>query len=161
MKSTLDLSGIKKHKSKMKSLESKEVEWGFLEGQHSKADMSYAALAALLEYGTKTPEGKWHIPPRPAFRDLIAQMRTAQAAFVFEMEKHVQGYFEKDNPSAELLLTKTGQYLKSRHQDTMRNWLSSGSQYQDNAEETIDLKGFNMPFVYTGELVDNVKFKVK
>ena len=161
MKSTLDLSGIKKHKSKMKSLESKEVEWGFLEGQHSKADMSYAALAALLEYGSRNPEGGYHIPPRPAFRDLIAKLRTNHKQFELVVQGELSKFIEKPLENPNKLLQLSGQHLVNRYQNNMEFWLVSGSKNTHNAPYTIEMKGFDQPFVETGELIDNVKFKVK
>lgn len=160
MKSTLDLSGLHKHKRRMKHLESKTVEWGFLSGNHSTAEMSYAQLAATLEYGTRSSQGNWHIPPRPAFRTMIDRMKVAQRAFVMEVDSYLRDYMESDNKSPDLLLNKTGKYLQELHQDTMRDWVSTGSQYRNNARETIDQKGFNMPFVYSGELINNVKYQI-
>ena len=159
MKAHLDLSGIKKLKSKLKKLENKEVEWGFLGGQHSTADMTYAALAWLLEEGSRSSEGGYAIPPRPAFKQLISQLRTSHVAYEQEVSNAYRQFLEGGNHHQ--ILRESGEYLTQRHKDTMTSWLVSGSQNQHNAPLTIELKGFDMPFVESGELVQNVTYQIK
>jgi hypothetical protein len=55
----------------------------------------------------------------------------------------------------------SGEHLVDRHGDTMYNWLSSGTMNNDNAETTVGLKGFNMPFVESGELIESISYRVK
>jgi len=153
MKAHLDLSGIKKLKNKLQKLEQTEVEWGFLSGQHSKAEISYASLAWLLE------EGNNKIPPRPAFKQTVAGLRTSHVAYEAEV-KHFYKNFLEGTGSAYGIAQASGKHVTETHKDTMYNWVIDGVANQHNAPETISLKGFDMPFVETGELIQNVTYKI-
>jgi len=154
----VDLSGLKKLKTHLKKLEAKEIEWGFLYGTHSKADLSYAALAWMLEEGVRSNFGGWSIPPRPAFKSTISTIKNTKL-FDYEMQKDISN-FMYGKVTANYLLNETGKFATSLHKDTMTSWISSGSQYKHNSPITIEIKGFDMPFVDTGELVQNVKYQI-
>lgn len=154
----LDLSGINSLKKKVKALNNRAVEWGFLGGTHTGSGLNFATLASFLEYGGVNNHG-YTVPPRPAFGVLINELRASSAAYEMEIGKAFGDYLLGDNASPEVVLKISGEHLVSRHQDTMYNWLSGGTQNTDNSAMTISMKGFNMPFVETGELIQSVSYR--
>lgn len=155
---SVDLSGLKKLKKDLKKLESQTVEWGFLYGTHSKADMSFAALAWLLEEGSRSNSGGWSIPPRPAFKSTISTIQHSPS-FEHEMSKKVGNYIYGKSSST-YLMNELGDFAVDLHKDTMLSWITSGSQNRHNSPVTISIKGFDKPFTETGELVQNVKYRI-
>lgn len=160
MKSTLDLSGLKSHLKHMKALEIKSADVGYFSGRHSKANMSYAELAALLEYGSRSSQGGYAIPPRPALRDLASKMRASSAEFEADLSKVIMSYIENNSASTSYLMNETANHFKKRYQYNMYNWRYVGSQNKNNAPLTIALKGFNRPYEETGELIRNVQTRI-
>lgn len=160
LKAKLDTSGIKDLRRRLRKLNGKSIEWGFLEGTHSTADMTYAALAEILEYGTRSNNHGYAIPPRPAFRSLITKLQTSHAAYEAEVGKHYSDFIEGRTKTPYKIFTESGEHVVGRHKDTMYSWVSDGSINQDNSEITIEMKGFNMPFVESSELVQNVTYKI-
>ncbi|MBG23656.1 MAG: hypothetical protein CMF22_10060 [Idiomarinaceae bacterium] len=153
MKAVLDLSGLRDLEKDLTKLESKHVEWGFLSGEHSTAEMSYAELAWMLEDGTDK------IPPRPAFRDMIAGLITSHKAFEYEIKDEMQRLvYGMGNPYN--VHKASGEYLKALYTDTMVSWFSDGSMNRQNSKVTKAIKGHAMPYVWTGELVQNVEYQI-
>lgn len=155
----LDLSGLEAVKKKLKHLEKQEVEWGFLGGTHSDSGLPYAYLAYILEFGGKSSDG-YTIPPRPAFRESVQNLRLSDG-----FRKHIAASLERyltNSPSASAkpFLEACGAYLKDSYHDSMVNWHKNGSQYQSNARWTILEKGFDQPYVDSGELVQNVEYQI-
>jgi len=155
LKVSLDKSGIKDLRKKLQKLHKRELDWGFFEGFHSKAQMPYAELAAILEYGTDS------IPPRPAFGSLVNSLEASHIAYEMDVTKPFKDYLERDMSDPYKIFEVSGEHLVDRHGDTMYNWLSSGTMNNDNAETTVGLKGFNMPFVESGELIESISYRVK
>ncbi len=160
MKSHLDLSGLKSLHKKLSTLESKEVEWGFLEGNHSTAKMPYAELASMLEWGTRGASG-YVIPPRPAFTDLTSKLRTSHIRYESVVKHHFANFLENPNESPYKIWNISGEHLKGRYQESMEFWVINGSQNTSNAPFTVEMKGFDQPYVDTGELIQNVQYKIK
>lgn len=156
MKAHLNLSGLKKLEQKLVALESKKVEWGYVTpGIHSQAGIPYANLAKLLEYGG------FNIPSRPAFRDHVQKLMTSDVAFKHFVQPSVNKYLSgpSNNPTA--IFNTAGGYLAEMYKGSMEDWVLNGSQYRNNHRTTIDLKGFNQPFVESGELISHVNYRVR
>lgn len=160
LKSELDLSGLTDLKKRLKKLDKKQLEWGFLEGNHSQADMSYAALAGILEWGARSSKGGWAIPPRPAFTNLVNSLESSHKAYELAVQKLYTEFVLGQTKSPDRILKASGEHITSRHENTMEYWIVGGSQYTSNAPLTVELKGFDQPFMDTGELVQNITYKV-
>lgn len=159
----LDISGINKLRQKHNKLESKVVEYGFVTSDiHSPSRLPVGTLATMLEYGTRTTSGKkWHIPPRPALRQSVETMKAKPSYFEGIIGRHFADYLYGKTSSPNAIFKVSGEELTSHYQDTMRDWLSIGSQYQSNAKETIEVKGFNMPYTFTGELISSAQHQIR
>ena len=155
MKTHLDMSGIVELEKKLAALESKQVDWGYVNGGiHSKAGIPYANLAMLLEYGG------FNIPSRPAFRDSIERLKSNHTAFEFFVQPEVNKYLLSKSQNPHNILKVSGEYLSDRYKGSMEDWVLNGSQNRSNARTTTDLKGFNQPFVETGELISHVDYRI-
>lgn len=155
----LDMSGLKEIKKKLGNLERDKVEWGFLGGTHSQANIPYASIAWELEFGGKSSDG-YIIPPRPAFRESIQELRLSNG-----FKDYVRVSFSKylhgpSSTSPKHFLEDCGEYLKESYRSSMANWHTEGSQNRSNAPWTIKEKGFDQPYVESGELLQNVKFRI-
>lgn len=157
-----DVKGLNNLKKKMRVLEQKEVHWGFLSGSHSQADMSYAALAFLLEVGRRNEAGSgWDIPPRPAFRQSVSILRQSES-FKKMLSGGLSTYLTEEGTGAlSGFLDRTGRYLQNSYEESMINWKVNGTMYQHNRPMTIRLKGFDQPYVETGELTQNVQYQIE
>lgn len=161
IKTELDTSGLKRIREKFKRLEKSEIKWGFFGGEHSTADMSYAALAYLLELGRPGTSDTNAIPPRPAFRQSIQSLRLSES-FDKVLAKALGEYIKSSGQlSPDAFLKASGEYAQEEYQFTMTNWINVGTVYRHNAPMTIDLKGKDQPFVDTGELVQNVSYQIE
>ena len=158
MKVHLDTSGIKKLKSKLRSLSNKKVDWGYPEGagEYSTADMPYAELASMLEWGVRG-----RIPPRPALRESIEDLQVNRKDFENNIEPYIKDFLISETGSADKVANKSGEYLKESYQHKMEFWYIEGSQNKHNAPLTKALKGHDRPYIDTGELIKNATFNVK
>lgn len=159
VKVSLDMSGLKSLKKNLNKLGSSTVSWGFFGGHHSEADMSYAALAWLLEEGTRSSNHGYAIPPRPAFKQMLSELRTNHKGYEYDTAYAYKGFLEGAT-DYKVILTASGEYLSGYHQDTMYNWVTDGLNAQHNSPVTVGLKGFDRPFVETGELIQNVAYRI-
>lgn len=158
LSTTTDYSGLRALKRDFEIVASKTIQEGFLEGHHGPSGMTYAQLALMLEEGTRTSSGAVHIPARPAFKHAYFSL---QSSSVFKEYGQLQfTLFCQGKISAGQFLDNLGTFLRDWHKDIMYTWVTSGTTAMNNAPLTIDLKGFNMPFVHTGELTNNVKYTV-
>jgi len=160
MPSHLDMKGVKSLKGRLRGLEVRKVKWGYFEGQHSSAGMSYAALANLLEEGTRSSSGGYGIPPRPAFKDSLQSVKHNRSGFERALQGRMSSFVRGVESSPAGVHNLSGTYLKNRYQDSMDFWIMGGSQYQHNAPGTVALKGKDKPFDETGELIRNATFRV-
>ncbi len=155
---SLDTSGIKDLKKRVQKLNGRSVDWGFLEGTHQGSGLTYASLASILEYGAVNNNGNT-IPPRPAFGDFVNSLQASHKQYELAVQKHFGDYVEDKVGSPEKILEVSGEHLTSRHKTRMEFWIVGGSQNTSNAPMTVSLKGFNQPFVDSGELVESVDYR--
>lgn len=154
MRTHLDMSGIAELEKKLAALESKQVDWGYVNGGiHSKAGIPYANLAMLLEYGG------FNIPSRPAFRDSIERLKSNHLRFESSVKPFL-GQYLIDKKSLQSVLGIAGTHLSNRYSESMEYWVINGSDNRDNKDSTIAIKGFNQPFVETGELISHVDYRI-
>lgn len=158
MSAKLDVSGLKELKGRMKKLQGRSVDWGFLGGTHAGSGLTYASLASILEYGAVNNNGNT-IPPRPAFGDFVNNLEASHKQYELAVQKPFSDYVEGKVSTPEKILDTSGQHLTSRHQTKMEFWIVSGSDNTSNAPLTVSLKGFNQPFVDSGELVESVDYR--
>lgn len=159
MNGKLDLSGLHKLRKDLKEVTSKEVDWGFPDesDMHSEAKVSLGRLAIWQEEGTHW-RGRRHIPPRPAFQESLLRLDAGdlRKALSEDVRKFL---LNRQTPKA--FLDNTGETLVESYRGSMISWHRDGSKHNDNAASTIKRKGFNQPYLETGELVRGVKFKIK
>lgn len=156
MKAVLDTSGIKALKRDLKQLEKATVDFGYpTPSIHKPSGLTYGYLASLLEWGIR---GK--IPARPALRDTTESLQVSTKRFELALQGPLSMFLEGSSSSLNNILQTSGSHLSSRYAQTMDNWLLNGSNAKDNAQLTIDLKGFNKPFEESGDLINNTDFKI-
>lgn len=159
IKVELEMQGLQDLEKRLKALNGKEIECGFLGGEHSQANMPYAALADMLEFGTRANNHGYAIPPRPAFTALINSLQASHLAYELEVDKHYRDFVEGTTTTPHKIISTSGEHITGRHKETMYNWFSSGTQNTTNAQMTIDFKGHGMPFIDTGELIESVSYQ--
>ncbi len=155
-KTRVDYSGLVDLEKKLKTLESSSVDFGYVNsGIHSGAGIPYASLAALLEWGNDK------IPARPAFRDTIERLKAQRKGFEFFVGPVLGQYITSNTSSPKRVYDEAGSYLSDIYKTTMEDWFIHGSKNRRNAQLTIELKGFNKPYVETGELVNHVDYRIR
>jgi hypothetical protein len=154
----LETKGLKELKKNTKKLKGRSVDWGFLSGTHSGSGLTYASLASILEYGAVSNNGN-RIPPRPAFGDFVNSLRASNKQYELALQKHFSDLVTGVVKSPENILKVSGEHLTSRHQTKMEFWIMGGSKNTGNAPMTVSAKGFNQPFVDSGELVRSVDYR--
>lgn len=159
MKPQLDLSGIKQLKKHMSKLQSDEINWGYPnETDMHSSGLSQGRLAEILNDGVRNPSGsdkEWRIPPRPA---LMASAMSIRKELERSLKDDVKRFYEGGSTNA--LYTAVGRFLVQDYQETMTNWIGVGTEARDNADSTIRQKGFNQPFVETGEHIAAATFEI-
>lgn len=148
----VDITGLEELKNRIKNLKMAKIDYGFINGEHSKANMSYATLATILEFGTVD------IPARPAFSASINKLESGRSSFKIVIKKPLGDYIEGEIKDVDHVLDRTGRFLKGTYQDSMFYWVSEGTVAKNNRPFTQSAKGFNQPFVETEELIDNVEY---
>ena len=134
----------KKLNELFKNLESKTVEVGFLEGNPTYEDgLNVATVAYINEHGNDL------IPPRP-FMSLSVHEQKENIGPQIAKDLKANGY---DSSSA---LAVTGKNFQEEIQLNIVEW-----EYPENADYTVEKKGFNDPLIETGLMFDSVDFKVR
>lgn len=150
----LETKGLDDLKKNVKKLHGKSVDWGFLGGTHQGSGLTYASLASILELGIPRK-----IPSRPAFGELINSLQASNKQLELVLQKPFSDFVTGNVKTPDRILEAAGTHLTSRHKNKMEYWIVGGSKSNDNADDTIALKGFNQPFVETGELVESVDYR--
>lgn len=158
MSAKLETGDLKELKGRMKKLKGRSVDWGFLEGTHQGSGLTNASLASILEYGAVNNNGN-EIPPRPAFGDFVNSLEASHKQYELAVQKHYSDYVTGKVQTPERILDVSGEHLTSRHKTKMEFWIVGGSDNTSNAPLTVSLKGFNQPFVDSGELVESVDYR--
>jgi len=152
----LDTSGIKRLQKDLKKLEKGSVDFGYPEPDvHEPSGLTYGHLASILEWGIRDK-----IPPRPALRQTVETFKTDKTGYETAVKASLERFLESKNRIADAVYRASGEHLSDQYADTMDDWRTIGSRATNNAPLTIDLKGFNKPFEETGELIDNVDYRV-
>lgn len=154
----LETKGLDELKKNVKKLDKRSIDWGFLEGTHSGSGLTYASLASILEYGAINNNGN-SIPPRPAFGDFVNSLQASPKQYELAVQKHFSDLVTGAVKTPEKILEVSGEHLTSRHKTKMEYWIVGGSSNIRNAPLTVSLKGFNQPFVDSGELVESVDYR--
>lgn len=142
---------LQKLKRRFKSLDQAYTEIGFFDGeQHPDAEMSFASLMTILEYGSPTN----NIPARYPFHIIATSNSPSKDR---DVRRRIKTYFselgEKDGSDALL------DYIGKHYHKKLTNLFGNSSKLEPNAPSTIARKGKNTPLVDEGALVDNLKYK--
>jgi hypothetical protein len=124
---------------------------GFLEGATAADGTPIAYIAAINEFGAMGA-GKNHnvtIPPRPAFRNMIAAKNSEWGPVLGNLLKQEQ----YDAPRA---LDTLGTGIAGQLQQSIRDFSDP-----PNAPSTIAAKGFDKPLIDTGDMVRAVDHEVE
>lgn len=120
---------------------------GFLEGATAPNGDSIPERAAHNEFGT--PNAEYPIPPRPFFRNMVAEKSP-------EWPKAVGDLLKANDYDGEKTLGQTGEGIKGQLQQSIKDLTSPPL-----AEATIKAKGFDKPLVEHGDLLNAVDYVVK
>lgn len=119
------------------------VEVGFMEGAAYPDGTPVPLVAALNEFGTEK------IPPRPFFRNAVAENSEKWPGFVAAALK-------ANNYDAGKALDIVGQEIQEEVQDSIRSNTPPPS-----ASATVEAKGFARTLIDTGHLLNSVTHRVK
>ena len=120
--------------------------------------ISMRKLAALLIRG----DPGHNMPPRPfvtdAGRELNAQLRALIAECSYVRKRNTKN----PNYVADIYIDFDADTLCTKATALIKNWIVGGyyCAVAPNAEKTIQNKGFNLPLVETGQLVNSISAKV-
>jgi hypothetical protein len=116
---------------------------GFLEGATAPNGDSIPLRAALNEFGTSK------IPPRPFFRNMIAEKSG-------DWPDAIAGLLKANDYDAARALELTGEGIKGQLQQSIKDTNSPPL-----AASTVKRKGFDKPLIEHGDMINAVDFEVK
>lgn len=137
---------------KFKDLHNQYVEIGHFNGdQHPEADMSFASLATLQEYGT----GDGHIPARYTF-NMVAEDRNPKFDTPIRkiLTKGLRDSLLKTG-GVNSLLDNVGRF----YQKELRAIMGDKGRLLENDPITIRLKGHDSPMIGEGDSKANVGYR--
>lgn len=116
-------------------------------GVQKRGNTNEASIASFLEFGTG------NIPPRPAIRTFLISTKARQHLKAKEVQAMAKSIRKK---SADGFWESVGQFVQEYVKQRILSGLSPS-----NAESTIAKKGFDLPWVDTGQLVfDDMEARV-
>ncbi len=118
---------------------------GFLEGATYPDGTSVPLVAAVQEFGAPAR----NIPPRPFFRNMIAQKAES-------WPDAVAALLETNDYDATQTLMQTGEGIKGQLQQSIKDTNSPPL-----APATIAKKGFSKPLIDTGVMINSIDYKVE
>jgi hypothetical protein len=118
---------------------------GFLEGASYPSGEPVAMIAAIQEFGAPSR----NIPPRPFFRNMIADHSP-------EWPDAVATVLKANDYNAEQTLMQVGEGIKGELQDS----ISSGN-FAPLSPKTVERKGFDTPLIDTSHMRNSVDYTVK
>ena len=118
---------------------------GFLEGSTYPDGTSVPLVAAVQEFGAPSR----NIPPRPFFRNMIAQKAES-------WPDAVAALLETNDYDATETLMQTGEGIKGQLQQSIKDTNSPPL-----APATIAKKGFDKPLIDTGVMINSIDYKVE
>ena len=139
----------------LKELDTSELDVGLFEDtQSADGKMTMGGLGIVQELGRYSDMGRveiTEIPPRP-FTENTAIERQDEICDVMEVEVD-KLVFKAKNPKS--VLSAIGRKYASFVKQTIIDFYDP-----ENAEATIDWKGFNDPLMHTGTMKNSVKHKI-
>ena len=144
------LKGGDKLEAKLRALSSQvtkaaSVDVGFLAGSTYPDGTSVPMVAAIQEFGAPSRG----IPPRPFFRGMI-QKESPKWGDTVATLLHANNY------DAARTLAQAGDGIKGQLQQSIVDFTTPAL-----AQSTIDRKGFDIPLVDTGHMLNSVDYVVK
>ncbi len=118
---------------------------GFLEGATYPDGTSVPLVAAVQEFGAPAR----NIPPRPFFRNMIAQKAES-------WPDAVAALLETNDYDATQTLMQTGEGIKGQLQQSIKDTNSPPL-----APATIKKKGFSKPLIETATMINSIDYKVE
>ncbi|NTU49338.1 MAG: hypothetical protein HGA87_00320 [Desulfobulbaceae bacterium] len=138
---------------------------GFLEGATYPDGQKVAQVAAWNEYGTVTKTGKQHIPPRPFFRNAIAENKG-------EWGKTIAKIMVATDYDVEQSLGLLGSKIRGQIMASIRNTneppnseltvhgLIIGKNDDGTDRYLYKGKGFNNPLIDTSHMLNSVDYEI-
>lgn len=118
---------------------------GFLENATYPDGKPVAMIAAFMDFGAP----RANIPPRPFFRNMIANKKD-------EWPKAIGDLLKNNQYDAEKALSLTGEAIKGQLQQSIRD-----TNAPPLKPATIARKGFDKPLIDTGHMWNSVDYEVK
>jgi len=136
-----------------KELSGRSVAVGIRAGKVDREGADLVMIAAYQEFGTKTPKGAVHIPPRPAMR-LAAD--EAQAGPLAGYTRRLMMQLLRGTMGPEQVLDSVGMWMQQRIRSKMRKAYEWA---KPNAPSTIKAKKSSKPLIDHGDLVKAVDYE--
>lgn len=132
-------------------LKRSNISVGYSNGIHQKSGLSYAFLASIMEFGTR--DGR--IPARPYLRISSRIMTSLMSSRIeSELRSMVLSKRKLSKPLIRQRLQPIADDMARRTQSIILKRLAFVA---NNADATIARKGFDKPWVDTGELVSRLQ----
>lgn len=128
---------------------------GWVKPEQKHGDMPTAKLAQIMEYGAtiKRKNATTVIPPRPMLRYTA---RDKGKEWVQEAGKIAANVIE-GKTEGKKAYAQLGAFIA----DDIKGTINTSSLFKPNAPSTVKKKGKNTPLIDTGEMRDQVSFKVE
>lgn len=142
---------LQKLKRRFKSLDQAYTEIGFFDGeQHPEAEMSFASLMTILEFGSPSE----NIPARFPFNIIAETNHPSKDRDVKKLIRAYMSNLDKKDGSDVLL-----DYIGKHYHKKITNLFGNASRLEPNAPATVAKKGKNTPLVDNRDLVENLSYK--
>ncbi|MCL1987422.1 MAG: hypothetical protein FWG64_05560 [Firmicutes bacterium] len=128
-----------------------QVRIGYQQGEKSSKNATLLDIAVWNELGTKTKDGKQHIPPRPFLRQSVDNNQQQISDFVKKELANLG-----NGKTAQQILQRIGTYQKGLIQQEIQK-----GNFTPNAESTIRKKKSAAPLIDTGRLMQGVHFVIE
>ena len=138
----------------LKDLGNVRILAGWIKPEQKHGDMPTAQLAQIMEYGAqiKRKNATTVIPPRPMLR-YAARDKSKEW---FKEAGEIAASVIEGKTQGEKAYEKLGAFIA----DDIKGTINTSSLFKPNAPSTVKKKGKNTPLIDTGEMRDQVDYKV-
>ena len=121
----------------------------------------YGRAMSLKRLATILTEGTAHIPPRPFITDAARVLNSELRQLMIDCSYIKKQNSRNPNYIADVYIAFDTERLCAESTALIKNWLFGGyyCAVVPNAPKTIQHKGFNLPLVETGQLVNSISAK--
>ena len=157
-KFTLDLRGLRDLRDRLKKAESHQIDIGHLKKEWMKDRALYLhELAAIHHFGHVTSKGMYHPPPRPYINKGLERIAKDSNFWRKVGETLITGKVRNTKSTLSGLFKSYGMKARDELKKSIKlDYIG----LRRNKVSTILRKGSTVPMVDTGDLVNNISFRI-